>query len=328
MAENKEKIDYSKDGQLYKLAIFGIQNAGKTSILKVLSREFDMLANLKPTIKVERTFLDLLGKNILVWDYGGQEKYREQYLSQPERFFNGISIVFYVLDIQDPDLLGSNIMYFDGLYKRVQKYSPDAKFVLLFHKLDPNLELPQNAIQLQKKFIDAISYHFREDNKEYTTYRTSIYNPISLVKAFSQSLIDKEEITKNVSQILKSFCKTYDLLFASTLTENFFELGFHMTDAFDAISDEYMPTIFNDVHKNLENWLNPKIKPKSQFGSIGVISDLYAVQRDELKVPIFTLVGFDVQSKADPETLQKAVKELNEELVKLLLNLNLDLLLS
>ncbi len=304
-----------------KISIFGIQNAGKTSIITVLRRQFDLLSKLKPTVKVERTFLDILGKDILVWDYGGQEKYRKEYLESPNRYFTEINTIFYVIDIQDPDLLGSNIMYFDGLYKRAKKFSPDAKFVFLFHKLDPDLKLPQNAIQLQNRFLDAVSYHFEEDEKEYQSFRTSIYNPISIIKAFSQSLITNEEIRKNVSAILESFCKEYNLLFASSLSKNFYELGYYIKENFEEEYPETLHAIFNDIHKNLDHWIDPTISPRKQWGSIGVLNTIYAFQNKDITIPIMSILAFDASVKETEQTLQGALDELNEELVKILKNL-------
>ena len=42
-----------------KIAILGLANAGKTSIIKVLTQEFDMLTSLRPTQSIERTTVEV-----------------------------------------------------------------------------------------------------------------------------------------------------------------------------------------------------------------------------------------------------------------------------
>ena len=52
-----------------------------------------------PTKNIERT--TLVEKNVVVWDFGGQETYRNEYLADPESYLSSISYAFYVVDVQD-----------------------------------------------------------------------------------------------------------------------------------------------------------------------------------------------------------------------------------
>ena len=62
-----------------KIILLGIANGGKTSLLLTLQREFKSLTKLKPTKGIERSHLDFFKKKIVVWDFGGQTKYRQNY---------------------------------------------------------------------------------------------------------------------------------------------------------------------------------------------------------------------------------------------------------
>ena len=108
-----------------KIAILGIDNAGKTSIIKTLAQEFYQIEGLLPTQNVERSIFDFLGKELIFWDFGGQTLYREKYLENPERHFDDISKCFYVLDVQDANSIEDSIKYFEACYTHIYAFSPE-----------------------------------------------------------------------------------------------------------------------------------------------------------------------------------------------------------
>jgi len=65
--------------EIVKIPVFGIQNAGKTSLIRSLQQEFSTITKLKPTKGIDRQKLKLLGKDISIWDLGGQARYRDGY---------------------------------------------------------------------------------------------------------------------------------------------------------------------------------------------------------------------------------------------------------
>jgi len=75
-----------------KIAFLGLDNAGKTSILTGLKRKFDFMeqvSKLQPTLSVDRnTFsFNFLNTQVMQFDFGGQLKYREEYLEHRIDFY-------------------------------------------------------------------------------------------------------------------------------------------------------------------------------------------------------------------------------------------------
>jgi small GTP-binding protein len=309
--------------EAFKIVLIGIENAGKSSILMTLTHQFDEISKLKPTVSVERTFLEILGKQVVVWDFGGQEAFRDKYMLTPERFFDSISHIFYVLDIQDPEMLGSNIMYFQGVYKRIKNFSPKANFVILFHKLDPELKLDTVAKEYQNRFLDAVL----PKEEKLPWYYTSIYNPYSIVKAFTENLFGKQNITDNVSRILESFCIRYHLYFASLVTEDFLEIGFHVEKSFLDQKGTFFESIFKEFYMNFKKWLDPRtpiISRTLSDGLTSIIGHLFVIQTKTLKIPFYLVVGFDNLAKLLPlDALKKEVAKLDENLGKIFTHLDL-----
>ena len=144
--------DVKNQEQQVKLVILGLENAGKTSIVDLLKQKTEVTLrkppDMYPTKGVERR--SLFQGNIMVWDLGGQEVYRNEYLKNPESYFKEISFCYYVIDAQDYYRLAPSTMYFMGVFNLIKKYSPNARIVLLFHKMDPNFD--PNIRNLKDKF--------------------------------------------------------------------------------------------------------------------------------------------------------------------------------
>ena len=75
-----------EDEKIEKVLFTGLDNAGKTSIISVLKREFAQIESLTPTQGSQKRIFDFLGKTIAEFDLGGQEKYRISYLKRPNDY--------------------------------------------------------------------------------------------------------------------------------------------------------------------------------------------------------------------------------------------------
>ena len=179
-AENEE--------QPIKLVILGMENAGKTTILDVLKGKINETPNkppnMNPTKGIERSTLLFFEKETKVWHFGGQISFRNEYLLNPEKYFHTISFFYYVVDIQDYYRLIPSVMYFKGVFNLIKKYSPYAKIIFLFHKMDPDY-VPDER-NLKGKFLEKIEPDLKLVNTQYTVYNTTIFDTTSIKTAFGQ----------------------------------------------------------------------------------------------------------------------------------------------
>ncbi|MHA1856854.1 MAG: ADP-ribosylation factor-like protein, partial [Promethearchaeota archaeon] len=105
----KKKIKYDLEKTLIvkkvsretteKILFTGLDNSGKTSIIKVLQKEISQIAMLKPTRQAQRKIFEYLGKDISEWDLGGQKRYRISYLREPTKYFDRSNVCIYVIDV-------------------------------------------------------------------------------------------------------------------------------------------------------------------------------------------------------------------------------------
>jgi len=175
-----------KQDELIKVVIMGLENAGKSTIVDVLAQKirYDQLTppDMYPTKNVERTTLS--EKNVVVWDFGGQEIYRNEYLADPENYLHYISFAFYVIDVQDYYRLFNSVMFFNTVLPTIIKYSPDAEIGILFHKTDPKFD--PNKKNLKKKFLEKIEPFIQGHKKSIEVYDTTIFEVNSIKTAFDR----------------------------------------------------------------------------------------------------------------------------------------------
>ena len=166
-----------------KIVIMGMENAGKTTIVNIIQKAVNVPIKhppqMEPTKGVERKFFTLFNKKVAVWDFGGQETYRNEYVANPDKYFHAISLFYYVVDVQDPYRIFPSAMYFTGVYNLIKKHSPLAKIILLFHKMDPAFDLYLK--NLKKDFLERIETTINYEIK-INIYDTTIFK-LDIIRA-------------------------------------------------------------------------------------------------------------------------------------------------
>ncbi|MHA1146853.1 MAG: ADP-ribosylation factor-like protein [Promethearchaeota archaeon] len=173
-----------------KIAIMGMDNAGKSTIVKFLLENEARCPSEAPqmtaTKGVIKEPLTLFEKTTVVWDFGGQEIYRNKYLKEPSKYFRSIDFFFYVVDVLDYVRMFSAAMYFKGVFQLIRKYSPNAKLIFLFHKADPGFKPSENDVKAE--FMNDIKPFIKPSKVKYTLYNTSIFDLENLRKLFENEI--------------------------------------------------------------------------------------------------------------------------------------------
>jgi len=204
--EDKEK----KITSASKLLFTGLDNAGKTTIIYGIQREFSKIAFLKPTRGAQRRIFEFMGKEIAEWDLGGQISYRISYLKNPGKYFDDTEIVVYVIDVQNRVRIPEAISYLKDVVVQFEKLEIAPPIYIFLHKYDPALrrnalnEMKLLEVEIKEKIKKNVEY------KEIYYYNTSIYDLPSIIKAMSEILLNiypkSELIEKTIIEFGK---KTY-----------------------------------------------------------------------------------------------------------------------
>jgi len=171
-----------------KLSLIGLGGCGKTSLYSVAFAEksAEDTKRLSPTILYETRRHPFLGLQVGIFDFGGQEQYRKEYLEKPE-IFRGTDILIPIVDLHDPDKFEEAKEYFAGLLDIYRKNNEKPSIYLLLHKYDTENYQKELLDSNVKKAKDTFLDLFKDYDFNYLL--TSIYESDKLAKVFRDILI-------------------------------------------------------------------------------------------------------------------------------------------
>jgi Ras-related GTP-binding protein A/B len=303
-----------KGKELQKIAIFGLGNAGKTSLIKMILHEFEAFASLRPTTGVDRKSMPFFGRELSIWDFGGQQIYQDDYLNNPMRYFQGMKYLYYVVDMQDTARLEQSIDYFKKVMTNAIDFNPEIQLFIFLHKVDPKYEGNVNFIETEKKFLGMIDADLKKLKTEPMIYKTSIFNPMSVISAFSQPLLGNLVIYDTLSTVVAQFCEFHDL-----------DVGFLFLQYFEIASYYATGGTFKEINKQIGNYLrkldvSTEVEPFS-VSNTKVHTLKFMVDIDGTLFPFDFAIGIDELNP--PKNIKKilaAQKKFTEDLKKVLRN--------
>jgi len=202
-----------------KVIFIGLDNSGKTSILYILEGKFAQIASLKPTIRFTRTDFNILGLPIKIWDLGGQEQYRSEYLGR-EQYFRGTDVLYYIIDIQDSKRFTESVEYFLSILEVFEKINPEKyPYIQVFlHKYDPYLkgfpEMTEKVSTLKSLFAEL------SKTVNFTFFETTIYNFEEVSRAFVAGILKVLPKGEVIQEVLRDFMKKTESSAIMLLDEN------------------------------------------------------------------------------------------------------------
>ncbi len=183
-------MNSEKEKNFKKILLMGLDNSGKTSILISLSKNANILSfcSLKPTKHIAISNIDTGSLILNIWDFGGQEVFRSEYLENLANYLEEVDKIIFVIDIQDIKRYNLAIEYLQRIFEIVKREEKEIKFTIFFHKYDPNLieceEFKDIDSKIEKKLIKPIKEIFSTPS-EYEIDKTCIYSvfqKVSIIK--------------------------------------------------------------------------------------------------------------------------------------------------
>lgn len=163
------------------LLLVGLDNSGKTSIAYSLkgTKNLPTFCKTKPTVRRNIVSITSYDSEYKIWDLGGQEAYRDEYLEKFDNYFRGFDKLIYVFDIQDVGRYNLALEYYEKIINLLKDREDisDFEVSIFLHKFDPDLNEIRPDITNQvindlkekiKKIIDKTEFF-------YQIFKTSIY---------------------------------------------------------------------------------------------------------------------------------------------------------
>ena len=172
----KEKA--SNENERKKMLLMGLDKGGKSSIVLCLKgiRNIASFNLLNPTVRIKRENFRSYGSELNIWDFGGQEQFRSDYILNFDKYILGTDKLIFVIDIQDMDRYALALNYLMEIVKKIQEQKIDIDFSIFCHKFDPDIEMTNKNFDERKAdaFIEEIKNKMPA-NFQYEILKTSIY---------------------------------------------------------------------------------------------------------------------------------------------------------
>ncbi len=201
-----------------KISVVGLSGCGKTSIYSTTLGGMTPLEvkDLGPTVMYEVKSHNYLGLQISLWDFGGQEKYRENYLETPKLLAN-TTILILVLDLHHPEQFEQADQYFSDVYSAIKEQGGDPRLKIFYHKYDTE---EYSSDKLEENLTKAKQLPFVQKTNP-REFLTSIYRQEELSEFIKQILIeDFEKLKKSVEGAQEFLSKLNSKIIVSDVNGN------------------------------------------------------------------------------------------------------------
>ena len=125
-----------------KILLLGLANSGKTSIVLSMQGITDLYSftSLKPTEGIKISEFEDDEIDYVMWDFGGQEQYREQHKQNLHKFISETDELIYVIDIQDENVYFISVIFLREILYILKTAGFFFKFALFFKKFFKNFK--------------------------------------------------------------------------------------------------------------------------------------------------------------------------------------------
>ncbi|MFX0187984.1 MAG: ADP-ribosylation factor-like protein [Candidatus Hodarchaeota archaeon] len=164
-----------------KILFIGLDNSGKTSIVQCLQgiKNLPSFFNIKPTEGLDIKNINALDSEFAIWDLGGQETFRNEYLRDFNKYVIGCNKLIYVFDIQDIKRYDLALEYFGKIIDILKENSEAEKIEIsiFLHKFDPDLNVtrPDITKEIFNDFKEKIKKRIEKTDFFYQIFKTTVY---------------------------------------------------------------------------------------------------------------------------------------------------------
>jgi len=161
-----------------KVVIMGLDNGGKSSIVYCLRGIKNLMSfvSLTPTRGLNIEKLERLGSEYAIWDFGGQEQFRTDYIANMDKNLIGTIKLIFVIDIQDSDRFDVALAFLKNIINNLVKQNYIGDLSIFLHKWDPDIALLNRTLNNERinDLINGIKDLIPSDFS-YKLQKTSIY---------------------------------------------------------------------------------------------------------------------------------------------------------
>jgi len=167
--------------KIKKIILVGLDNGGKTSLVLSLkgNKNLPAFKEIKPSKGKWIEPLRVMDSEFSIWDLGGQENYREEYLNNFDDYIRDTKKLIFVFDIQDVKRYDLAVEYFDKVIELLDDKVSSENFEIsvFLHKFDPDSKIifPEITNEIIHGLKERIKEILKKRDFYYQIYKTTIF---------------------------------------------------------------------------------------------------------------------------------------------------------
>jgi GTPase SAR1 family protein len=177
----------TQDLKSKKVVLMGLDNGGKTSIALCLMgvKNLPSFCAIDPTRNYNINQFKVLDTDFSIWDFGGQEQYRNEHLSNFKENMKEADKVIFVIDVQDINRYAISLEFLGKVIQLLEEFDIHVDLSIFLHKFDPDLENTKSDIsnEVVDEIINKID-NFIPKTIAYNIFKTTIYANFQKLKIF------------------------------------------------------------------------------------------------------------------------------------------------
>jgi len=300
-----------------KIILSGLDKAGKSSFLLGIRRRYSEIIKSLPTKGVERTEENLFeeqNSQILVWDIGGQLKYRDRFLEESKMYLYNVDLVFFFIDIQDIERIGEALNFFRRITTKLVELDEYPPIIVCLTKFDPDLQGSKEIFKNLEIIADEVEK--RSDKFLTKIFQTSIFDHWSLVTAYSYGLSRLSPNRELFRNQLEQFAKKTNSDAVLLLNEN----GIILSNFSKSEISERVFEISAPYFKNLYNTFREfKLLEQDFLVSSGIGDKSKKVIFKKIQAGKYNLyLLLFIEKSLEIEKIEKNLPEFSKNLVELI----------
>lgn len=207
-----KKLDYIK------IVFFGLDQAGKTSIISYIKKKEPLtvlkehLPKTRPTVGVDFQKVQFQEIPIILTELGGQKAIREAYLPNINTYFKDSNVAVFVIDSNMPERFPEALEFFKEVHQKLLEHDINIPIKIAVHKADTGVMEASGVIN---EIIKIISQQMNISLVELmnSVFATSIKEPSTMASFFSNIIEENLPIRSYITTGLSTLISLYPLDF-------------------------------------------------------------------------------------------------------------------
>ena len=286
-----KKLDYIK------IVFFGLDQAGKTSIISYIKKKEPLtvlkehLPKTRPTVGVDFQKIQFNEIPIILTELGGQKAIRESYLPNISTYIKDANVAVFVIDSTNPERFPEALEFFKAVYQKLLEHELVIPIKIAVHKADTGVMEASNVIN---EIVKIMSQQMNISLVELmnSVFATSVMEPSTMASFFSSIIEENLPIRSYITTGLSTLISLYPLDFCCLVDPTLSRLPLGWVSR---ISDLDPKSIINYLLEYTEDF--ELIKPTPNLNGEGILHQTkYTIRinqwiRELIFMPVFLQSG-------------------------------------